>query len=258
MFVIFFYCTFALYFANHTDCCKDRKWFRHKEGGTVHPQKLQQATICHILFFFLTTGIFNRFLGSTGSMCCCESHMHAGAHKHIQYTHRCPLPSLCHSLSQMYFIINQLVAHLPACCFFFFFYINKALIAFSLECDLVLCAVFLWVPTLKDLFGLLHFSWVRGLLSNTSPQPSATLPSRHRETQRRRCRTKAKTNGPRHWLHRTMAEENNVYFKCRRKRKDVKLEGNQAGYLKSKDKYALQLHHKQSIYGVFQNRGQAA
>lgn len=55
-----------------------------------------------------------------------------------------------------------------------------------------------------------------------------------------------------------MAEENNVYFKCMRKRKDVELEGNQAGKLKSKDKYALRLHHKQGNYGIFQNRGQAA
>lgn len=78
----------------------------------------------HFVLFF-NHWIFNRFLGSTtGSMCCCESHMHAGAHKHIQYTRRCPLPSLCQSLSQMYFIINQLVAHLPACCCFFFFSIS--------------------------------------------------------------------------------------------------------------------------------------
>lgn len=53
-------------------------------------------------------------------------------------------------------------------------------------------------------------------------------------------------------------KKNNVYFKCRRKRKDVELEGNQAGKLKSEDKYALQLHHKHGNYGVFQNRGQAA
>lgn len=55
-----------------------------------------------------------------------------------------------------------------------------------------------------------------------------------------------------------MAEENNVYFKCMRKRKDAELEGNQAGKLKSKDKYALRLRHKQGNYGIFQNRGQAA
>ena len=40
------------------------------------------------------------------------------------------------ALSQIYFIINQLVAHLLACCLFS---INKALIAFSLGCDLACC-----------------------------------------------------------------------------------------------------------------------
>ncbi len=52
-----------------------------------------------------------------------------------------PYPASCPSLSQMYFIINQLVAHLPAC---FFFSINKALIAFSLECDLARCVLSFW------------------------------------------------------------------------------------------------------------------
>lgn len=55
-----------------------------------------------------------------------------------------------------------------------------------------------------------------------------------------------------------MAEENNVYFKCRRKGKDVELQSNQAGKLKSKDKHAFWLHHKQGNYGIFQNGGQAA
>lgn len=40
--------------------------------------------------------------------------------------------------------------------------------------------------------------------------------------------------------------------------KTLNFEGNQAGKLKSKDKYALKLHHKQGNYGIFQNRGQAA
>lgn len=59
-------------------------------------------------------------------------------------------------------------------------------------------------------------------------------------------------------MHGTMAEENNVYYERRRKTKDSELEGNQAGKLRSKDKYALQLHHKQGNYGIFQNRGQAS
>lgn len=51
-----------------------------------------------------------------------------------------PALTLLLSLSQIYFIINQLVAHLPACfVFLLFFFINKALIAFSLEFDLVHC-----------------------------------------------------------------------------------------------------------------------
>lgn len=39
---------------------------------------------------------------------------------HNTQTQRDLLPRLCPSLSQMYFIINQLVAHLPACCWVFF------------------------------------------------------------------------------------------------------------------------------------------
>lgn len=76
-------------------------------------------------------------------MCCCKAHtwtyhtLAAGA-----VFSPCPLPSPCPSLSQIYFIINQLVAHLPACCVFFS--INKALIAFSLECDLAPCALSFW------------------------------------------------------------------------------------------------------------------
>lgn len=53
-----------------------------------------------------------------------------------------------------------------------------------------------------------------------------------------------------------MTEENNACFQWRNE--DVELEGNQAGMMKSKDKYALKLHHKQCIYGVFNNREQAA
>lgn len=57
----------------------------------------------------------------------------------------------------------------------------------------------------------------------------------------------------RQWL-----KKNNVCLKLSGKRKEVKLQGNQAGKLKYKEKCAFQLHHKQGIYGVFQNRGQAA
>lgn len=53
------------------------------------------------------------------------------------FSPRAPYP-----LSQIYFIINQLVAHLPACCIFFS--INKALIAFSLQCDLAHCVLSFW------------------------------------------------------------------------------------------------------------------
>lgn len=55
-----------------------------------------------------------------------------------------------HTLTQICFIINQSVAHLLACSVCFF-PINKALIAFSLECDLACC---LWTdlegPTLTS------------------------------------------------------------------------------------------------------------
>lgn len=77
----------------------------------------------------------------------CKTHCTVHTHRDIQSGGSCLLlsalyPPPCPSLSQMYFIINQLVAHLPACCFFFS--INKALIAFSLECDLAHCVLSFW------------------------------------------------------------------------------------------------------------------
>lgn len=162
--------------------------------------------------------------------------------------------SPCPSLSQIYFIINQLVAHLPACCVFFF-PINKALIAFSVECDLAHCVLSLWG----------RWPWETRLDFFTAAlSPGCYQTAAHSQVPHSR-HTAANTNTtPRdkdrhtHRVRRTMAGENNVYFECKWKRKDVELEGNQAGKLKSKDKNALRLHHKQGNYGIFQNRGQEA
>lgn len=100
------------------------------------PGKPPPAPICHILFFFnywISNGFFKVPLQDR---CFAAEHtVHAlmQAHTCSTQTHEhtvqpscgsslvspCPLPSPCPSLSQIYFIINQLVAHLPACCFFF-------------------------------------------------------------------------------------------------------------------------------------------
>lgn len=70
-------------------------------------------------------------------------------------------------------------------------------------------AFFLWLVTLKVLFGLLHLGSDHGLLSNTCPQLSATLPSRCFQTHAAGKR-KEKKGSPGPGLHRTRTEDNNI------------------------------------------------
>lgn len=177
-----------------------------------------------------------------------------------------PYPSPRSSLSQMYFIINQLVAHLLAL-LLVFFYINKALIAFSLEHDLARC-----VPSCWEFWPwrtrLDYFTFQLGPQAVFKLEPSAkrpatvTLPQntkenlqdkgRHKQTSNIHTHTHTHTHYPGQWL------KNTKYISraCGRG-KTLNWAGNQAGKLISKDKSALRLHHKQGNYGVFQNRGQA-
>lgn len=81
---------------------------------------------------------------------------------------------------------------------------------------------------------------------------AAVTPAQKQQTQH--CRTKAATKGHGDALANCTgqySEENNVYFGRRWRRKDTELEGNQAGKLRSEDKSALRLNHKQGNYGVF-------
>ncbi len=213
-------------------------------------------------------------------MCCCKTHcmcMHEGTHilfTHTPHTHThtdiqpgggCLLfpapypPPVPLSHKCILLLISWL--HICLLVVVFFFSINKALIAFSLECDLAHCVLSLWGADLEGPVWTITLQLSPRAVIKHKPSAKCHAPVTPLQNTKKTLQDKGWHKVPHkhtHRLHGTMAEENNVYFKCRRKRKDVKLEGNQAGKLKSKDKYALWPHHKHGNYGVFQNRGQAA
>lgn len=171
----------------------------------------------------------------------------------------CPLPSPCPSLSQMYFIINQSVAHLPACCFFPPLSI-KHLLLLVLSVTLRAASPSFWGCR----------PWRTCLDYCTSAQStgcyqtralSQTPRSRHAATEREEDaagpRRKQK-NGPRNTRTDCTGQglEKSMYVSV--EAEDNEPEANQTGKLKSGDKCSLQLHHKRGNYGVLQNRGQTA
>jgi len=163
-----------------------------------------------------------------------------------------PPPLPCSSLSQMYFIINQLVAHLPACCFFLSI---KHLLLLVENMTLHIVCRLSGGADLEGPVWTISLGLTPRAVIKHKPSAKCHTAAKHKEDtggRRQTPRAPVTHTDTGQWL-----KKNNVYFKCRRKRKDVELEGNQAGKLKSKDKYALRLHHKQGNYGVFQNRGQA-
>lgn len=99
--------------------------------------------------------------------------------------------------------------------------INKALIAFSLECDLArLRAVFLWLSTLEDPFGLLHFSSLRRLLSKARCQLSATQAVTHKDDaagRRKENRKEKKNSKAPGGLHRQWLQKRTKGFRRRRR-----------------------------------------
>lgn len=131
------------------------------------------------------------------------------------------LPSTLPPVPLSHKCILLLISWLHICLLVVFFSINKALIAFSLECDLAHCVLSFW--------GC--WPWRTRLDYYTAAQSTgcyqtralSQVPrSRHTaaKTQRRRCRTKTDANGPcntqththTHWLHGTMAEEKQCIF----------------------------------------------
>lgn len=242
-------------------------WRSHTTQADCNPP-LRSVTV----FFFLTAGFSHRFsflFHNRINVQCARHAMHAGAQRQRAqiFSSLCPLPFLClpphltHTYTQMYFIINQSVAHLPACSCFFFYPPPPSL---SLSIKHLLLLV--WNVTLHVVCCLSVGCrpWRTCLDYYTSAHSAGCYQThavsqvpRCRHAQRRRCRTKGKrkgrkktkTNGPQAWS----ARDNNGLRKLRgfemrtgKKRGGrCRTRGQSSRKVKeSEDKYALQLHKK--------------
>lgn len=193
-----------------------------RKGETVHPGNCHQHQSVTFCSFFQP---LIDFLGSTtGSMFGCKTHCTVHTHTGT-YSQEVAvfsfLPSTLPPVPLSHNCILLLISWLHICLLVVFFSINKALIAFSLECDLAHCVLSFW--------GC--WPWRTRLDYYTAAQSTgcyqtralSQVPrSRHTaaKTQRRRCRTKTNANGPcntqtpthTNWLHGTMAEEKQCIF----------------------------------------------